>query len=98
MKAAREAVARGQSNKLQRELAKFPYEIKEDGSCSKLGEDGKCTVYNKRPDVCSVEKSFKKFAPSGTSKRLYYSINGAACNKMIKANGLDKKFLVKEIY
>lgn len=98
VKAARAAVAKGSKDKQTIAVARFPYKAKEDGSCSKLGEDGKCEVYETRPTVCSVEKSFEAFAPKGMKKETYYEINGKLCNQWIRKAELDDKFLVKENY
>lgn len=76
------------------EIKKFPYEAKEDGSCEMLGEDGKCKVYETRPDICSVETMYSKHHAKETSKKRYFLKNAEICNSMIKENGLDSKYLI----
>jgi Fe-S-cluster containining protein len=38
----------------------FPYEIK-NGTCTKLGVDGRCTVYEERPVICNYTASWMAF-------------------------------------
>lgn len=78
-------------------VATFPFKTNEKGWCEKLGEDGKCTVYENRPDVCSVEKSFELFA-GGRTKEEYFTANAQLCNSWIRKEGLGTEFLVKEKY
>ena len=66
-------------------MKKFPYATKEDGSCAKLGEDGKCTVYETRPLVCDMNRMYNKFyRPRGLSKTEWQNMNAAACNSMLE--------------
>ncbi len=78
-------------------VAKFPFKTNPDGACSKLGEDGKCTVYETRPDVCRVDKSFELFG-NGITREKYYEANAKLCNTWIRKAGLDMEFLVTEKY
>ncbi len=73
----------------------FPYNSKEDGSCEKLGEDGKCTIYDTRPDICSVEKTYNKFhLPKGRKKVDIYISENKICNELILKSGMDEKYLI----
>ena len=94
---AREGLAKGDKSAITRETAKFPYGAKEDGFCEKLGTDGKCTVYDTRPDICNVQKSFETVGKGMTIEQ-YYSMQGKCCNYLIKTAGLNDKFRVKENY
>lgn len=40
--------------------AEFQYDILSDGSCSKLGSDGRCTIYDTRPDICRAQVMYDK--------------------------------------
>lgn len=71
----------------------FPLPIREDGSCSMLTEDNKCSIYDTRPPVCIVSKMYKKHKTKGISRKQYYKINNELCNEFIKEDGLDKKYL-----
>lgn len=62
-----------------------------------IGEDGRCKVYETRPDVCRVDKSFELFAGNRTREQ-FYSDNAKICNTWIRKEGLDMKYLVKEKY
>ena len=93
---AKAKIAKGDTNKLLAAVADFPFGTNEDGSCEKL-VDGKCSVYNDRPTICNVEKSFEIFG-AGMTKRGYFSMQGACCNYLIKFNKLGDELLVKEKY
>lgn len=85
-------------SELQKALVNFPYGFK-GGACEKYNEETRqCDVYGNRPDVCSVNKSFRRFAKDKQSRKQYYELNGRECNKMIRENGEDQKYLVKETY
>jgi len=91
---ARGLVEKGNEEALVKEVAEFPYAINEDGSCSKLGQDNRCTVYDHRPDICSIEKTWEKHHKKQLPLAEYYERAAGSCNKMIKEAGLDEKFLV----
>lgn len=85
----------GNLTKKQRKKLDFPYKAKKDGSCEKLTEDGKCSVYENRPSICSVEKTYEKFhAPHGRTKKEVYLQENKICNDLIKQANLDKKYLL----
>ncbi len=85
----------GKLTKEQRVKLDFPYEPKADGSCEKLTDDGKCSVYDNRPSICSVERTFEKFhAPKGRTKKDVYLQENKICNSMIKQAKLDEKYLI----
>jgi Fe-S-cluster containining protein len=77
------------------ELKKFPFEIKPDGVCSKLSEDGKCTVYENRPTICDIYKMWEKYFSSSMSYEDYKKRAANQCNKMIRENNLHTSFMVK---
>lgn len=72
----------------------FPYGVNEKGWCEKLGENGLCTVYENRPDMCKIEKAFEQ--QIGKTKKEVYLENAKACNTYIREDKLDEKFLVNE--
>ncbi len=76
--------------------AGFPYGVKEDGrTCEKLEEDNKCTVYENRPEMCSVEAMYYKVhSKSGKTKKSVFLMEATICNSFIKEDGLDEKFLI----
>ena len=75
--------------------AKYGLPIKEDGSCGHL-KNNMCSIYDKSPDVCSVKKLGKKLINNITPNKLknWYIYNSKLCNKMIKEEKLDKKYLI----
>jgi len=78
-------------------IASFPFKFNEKGHCEKLGEDGKCSDYANRPDVCNVEKSFQLFGGDRTREG-FFADNARLCNEWIRGAKLDEKFLVTEKY
>ena len=77
----------------------FPYNAKEDGSCEKLGEDNKCMVYDNRPSICSVEKTYEKYhKPKGRKRIDVFIEENKICNQMIKQAKLDEKYLLSLDY
>jgi len=82
----------GKVSSLIRDLAKFPYGTTEEGVCEKL-VDNKCSVYDKRPDVCSIERSWKLY--SKETKEDYFKRNAELCNVMIDEAGLPDSLKIK---
>ncbi len=77
----------------------FPYEAKEDGSCEKLDENGKCSIYESRPSICSVERTYEKFHKNnGRTKKEVFLSESIICNSMIKQAKLDEKYLIDLTY
>lgn len=68
----------------------FPYHARADGSCEKL-VGGRCSVYETRPAICRVDVMAER---SGIARQVFYELNAAACNSMIRAAGLSDKYLV----
>ena len=91
------AVKPAQRDARTKAVAQFPYKTDASGACSRLDAEGKCTVYDTRPDVCRVDKSFELFG-KGQSRERYYEGNAKLCNTWIAKAGLDESFLVKENY
>jgi Fe-S-cluster containining protein len=84
--------------KLQTDLVNFPYGFKPDGACE-MYEAGKgCKVYDNRPPVCSVSKSYRLYEKGNMKKKAYFALNAKKCNEMVRENQLDNKFLVTETY
>ena len=59
----------------------FPYGVKEDGSCEKLDENDRCTVYDNRPLLCSIDRLAEK-AKLSMSKFEWYQKNYVGCNDL----------------
>lgn len=85
----------GKLTKAQKMNLDFPYDSKEDGSCEKLDENGQCSIYETRPDICSVERTYEKFHKSkGRTKKDVFLSENKICNTLIEKAGLDKKYLI----
>jgi Fe-S-cluster containining protein len=78
-----------------RELQDFPYKAKSDGSCEQLAEDGSCKVYDKRPDLCNIALLHERYFSDRTDWFMDWQVR--SCNTLIRENGLDEKFLIKNI-
>lgn len=75
----------------------FPYKVNEKGWCEMLDENNKCKVYDNRPDICSVEKTFYSiFQKEGMTKKETYLQNTKLCNQYIREDKLDEKYLLDE--
>lgn len=73
-------------------LIKFPYKWNEQGVCEKLGGDGKCTIYENRPNVCNItwiQKTLK------IGKNKFYDSVVQGCNKLIEETGVGEEFKIK---
>ena len=69
----------------------FPYEVRADGGCEKLGDDGRCTVYEKRPLICNIGRMGRM---GGLNEAEWFRVNALACNAMIEEAGLGEAFRV----
>lgn len=78
---------------LKKAIEEFPFQINEDGSCEKL-IDNKCSVYQDRPTICSVDKLFE-LQEAVKSKKEWYQMNNQECNRMINESNLDPKYLIE---
>lgn len=77
----------------------FPFNAKEDGSCEKLDENGRCLIYEDRPSICSVERTYEKFwKHKGRTKADVFIEENKICNQMIRQNRLDEKYLIDLSY
>lgn len=74
----------------------FPYDVNEKGWCKMLGEDNRCKVYENRPDICRIAKTFDNFFSKTMTKAEYYTMNTKLCNEWMREDGIDKKFLLDE--
>lgn len=82
-------------------IPNFPEPTLADGRCIHLLPDGTCSIYERRPDVCRVARHFDLLIRGGlieNNRAKFYALNAAACNEMIRADGLPKKFLLDETF
>lgn len=49
-----------------------------DGVCCHLSDENLCKIYESRPEVCSVDRMYSRFAPS-MSKASYYEMMSRSC-------------------
>ena len=81
--------------KSERYKGQFPFQIKDDGSFEKLGDDGKCTVYNERPPICKVSHWYYMDGNSNRmTKKEFYKDNARQCNTWMKEEGYNEDQLI----
>lgn len=56
---------------------------------------GTCEIYETRPDVCRIDKMYKKYFKHIYSKREFYVVNMKACNILQDKENIDTKFRIK---
>ena len=69
----------------------FPYSWDEEGVCEHLRPDNTCRVYEIRPLICNVE-AYARYI--GADMKSFFALNAKACNKLMDADGLEKKFRI----
>ena len=72
-------------------LKQFPYKPLDNGNCEMLTEDGLCSVYDTRPDLCNIATMAKL---KGIPLLTYYQQTSLTCNQLVNIAGLDPKYLV----
>jgi hypothetical protein len=77
---------------VKRVIDAFPYKADETGSCEML-VDGKCSVYENRPDICNVDTMADLH---GVPREVWYRFSASGCNALIKEAGLDESFLITD--
>lgn len=77
-------------DELKRAYPSFPYKAKADGSCEKL-IDGRCSVYESRPEVCNIDRMAKKL---GVELGEYHRRSAEACNALMEEAGADEALRV----
>ena len=65
-----------------------------DGACGHLSVDNKCKIYDKRPDICRVDKMYK-IRNTTKSRKEYYIENTKMCHKLIDKLKLDKSYKIE---
>lgn len=78
-----------------KEVAEFPHACSPEGRCSKLDENNQCSIYDTRPLICSIERTWEKYHKDEMTLEEYYRRAATNCNIMITEAGMDKKFLVE---
>ena len=73
-------------------IERFPYEVNEDGSCSKLTSDGLCSVYENRPIMCNINLMGQLLQQSQPD---WHRKQADICNELIINAGLHPDYLVK---
>lgn len=77
------------------EVSAFPFDILEDGTCSKLGADNKCMVYENRPDICIISKTHEKHHKGKITLEEYYGRTADTCNEFMQEAGMDESNFIQ---
>jgi Fe-S-cluster containining protein len=62
---------------MQKMIAEFPYQAKENGHCEKY-DNGRCLVYEDRPLMCNIERAADEL-DLGMTKEEWFDINYQGC-------------------
>lgn len=76
---------------VSKSLMKFPYKWDETGKCENLDENGKCSIYDTRPNICRVDWIIEK---AKLDKNTFYPILINSCNKLMDDENIDEKFRI----
>lgn len=92
---SRSEVASGNLDPLIVETAAFPYEFDADGKCENLLDDNSCAVYETRPDICNVARTYEKHYASNQTRQEVYEETAQVCNEMMDYHNIDQRLRVK---
>ena len=56
----------------------FPYQARADGSCEKLDENNRCTVYDNRPLLCNINRLGEQ-PDIPMTKEAWFDLNYKGC-------------------
>lgn len=81
---ARAAAATGDAHPVTLEVAAFPYSFTEEGACENLLPDNSCAVYDTRPDICSIQRTWEKHHRHTIDLETYQHIGEMSCQILQK--------------
>ena len=93
---AKKLLKDGVDNEYVREVAAFPFAYDANGRCDMLDEDNKCMVYDDRPGICSIEKTWEKYHSAIIPKRAYFESTIQICNQLMKDGGVSENFFITD--
>ncbi|MDD5358560.1 MAG: YkgJ family cysteine cluster protein [Candidatus Nanoarchaeia archaeon] len=64
---------------LRKLMNEFPYKFRKDG-CEKL-VNNQCSVYEKRPDICSINRTWERYYKDQMTLQQYHDFNLKLCNQ-----------------
>ena len=71
----------GVTNPIILELADFPFNFDSTGKCENLDINNKCVIYDRRPDICNVTITYKKYYQAITEEDFVVKME-EACKKL----------------
>lgn len=69
----------------------FPYKWDQTGRCENLQDDNSCSIYDKRPIICNIDKVISLLK---ISKKEFYKLNIISCNKMMDEDNISSKYRI----
>lgn len=76
---SKQKVKTGKHTQFEKELSEFPYSYNESGRCENLTENNMCKIYEKRPDICNLQKVHEKYYASIMNKEDFLKANENSC-------------------
>jgi Fe-S-cluster containining protein len=72
----------------------FPYGWDETGRCEKLTDDNRCSIYDSRPLICSVDGMYDAEYHKEMTRAEFYRMNAEICNEWMDENNLPIKLRI----
>lgn len=91
---AKRMIVEGNTDSYVDEVAAFPFPVDDQGACVNLLPDNKCAVYDNRPDICDIEKTWEKHHSPNISKENFFLSTMFVCNKMMMDGGANSNFFI----
>lgn len=82
IKQAKKALEEDWTNKVAQAVVNFPFRTDETGKCEKLGANNECTVYDTRPEICSIDKVYEQYLATQMTREQWYRRNESMCKVM----------------
>lgn len=82
------------NKKLQAYVLKFPHGWDEKGACDQLKDDGTCSVYETRPEICRIDLMTEKCNDPDISIEEHYKARAGQCNALQVNFNIDKSYRV----
>ncbi len=76
-------------------VREFPYKTDQGGACEKL-EDGRCSVYEDRPDLCNYRRIYERYPQGATTLEHWYLKMKDNCNFSIMLSELSDEYLITQ--
>ena len=79
-------------------IPNFPEPTTPEGVCVHLTSDNKCSIYDKRPTICRVDKLYETMGRAmHMTRKQFYIYNNQLCNQWIREEKLGDHFLINMV-